>query len=346
MRDRILTLLIALLIPIGALAQRVPTPQAPTPSELDGIVHLEGRPAPPGVLVLLDYASSQETAPFGAGELGRTVTDSAGRFRFSIGEGGPGGRRQLFAVTAHFAGYKDSVQVIDLSSMPRGHMDLDMRRDTSKEAPSVPPGGPAAVVTVHRPTSTEAEEELAKGRQLLIEKHDPKASIEKFKKAVKIDPSFATSYLLLGTAYVQLQNWNDARSAFEKASQLEPGNAEAFFGMGFTLNQQKDFAGAQKPLQRSLQLNPSSAESHYEAGRGLWALGKWQEAEVYARKAVALNKAFAPAHVLMGNINLRRRDAKAALAEFEEYLRLDPQGPFAESVKAMVEKIRKAEAQQ
>src|SRR5262245_35356946 len=309
MRIRVLALLTVVCASLSIPAQRPPA-DSTVPGTIDGTVRLEGRPAPPGVLVLLDYASSEESAPFGAGELGRTVTESGGRFRFAqVSESGPGGRRKIFAITARYAGFKDAVQVIDLTAMPRGHADLNLARDRSKEAPSVPPGGPAAVVTVHRPTSTEAEEQLAKGRQLLVEKHDPQASLEKFKKALKIDPNYATGYLLLGTAYVQMQNWNDARAAFEKASQLEPENAEAFFGMGFTLNQQKDFAGAQKPLEHSLQLNPSSAETHYEAGRGLWALGKWQEAEVHARKAVALNKGFAPAHVLMGNINLRRRNA-------------------------------------
>jgi hypothetical protein len=47
----------------------------------------------------------------------------------------------------------------------------------------------------------------------------------------------------------------------------------------------------------------------------------------------------------MGNIHLRHRDAASALREFNEYLRLDPQGPFAEPVKEMVEKIHKATGQ-
>jgi tetratricopeptide (TPR) repeat protein len=141
---------------------------------------------------------------------------------------------------------------------------------------------------------------------------------------------------------MQLQEWGDAKSAFEKAVKLEPNNAAALLGIGAASNQQQDFSGAQKPLLRSLELNKDSAEAHYELGRSLWALGKWQDAEPHARKAIAIKKDFAPAHVLMGNIYLRHRDANAALTEFQDYLRLDPEGQHAEAVKEMVSKIQKA----
>jgi Flp pilus assembly protein TadD len=141
---------------------------------------------------------------------------------------------------------------------------------------------------------------------------------------------------------MQLQEWGDAKSAFEKATKLEPANASAYLGIGAAMNQEQDFTGAQKPLLRSLELNANSAEGHYELGRSLWAQGKWQEAEPHVHKAITISKDFAPSHVLMGNIYLRRRDANSAMSEFQEYLRLDPQGEHAEAVKQMVSKIQKA----
>ncbi len=76
--------------------------------------------------------------------------------------------------------------------------------------------------------------------------------------------------------------------------------------------------------------------------RSLWAQGKWQEAEPHVHKAIAISKDFAPSHVLMGNIYLRHRDANSAMSEFQEYLRLDPEGEHAEAVKQMISKIQKA----
>jgi hypothetical protein len=47
----------------------------------------------------------------------------------------------------------------------------------------------------------------------------------------------------------------------------------------------------------------------------------------------------APPHVLLGNIALRKQDTVGAVKEFQEYLKLDPNGPMAGGVKQMIEKI-------
>jgi hypothetical protein len=51
---------------------------------------------------------------------------------------------------------------------------------------------------------------------------------------------------------------------------------------------------------------------------------------------------FAPAHILMGNILLHKHDPAGALREYQEYLRLAPQGPMAEQTHEVVVKIEKA----
>jgi Flp pilus assembly protein TadD len=332
----------AFLLSIPALAQMG---QTTTGREIDGFIRSDAGPPPPGVTVFLDYAPSHDgPPPTASGELGRAMTDSSGRFHFHLAQAPSAGSTGLYAISAHCQGFKDTFQVVDLTLSPHITVTLELHRDTSKDMPSVPPGGPGDTLVVHR-ASSEVQAALKKGQQLLLEKHDPKGSIESFKKALKHDPANVPGYLLLGAAYVQTQQWADAQAAFEKAVKLEPNNPQALLGLGVALDGMQDFNGAQKPLQQSVQLAPNSAEAHYELGRSLWGLGKWQEAEPHATRAIAINKDFPPTHVLMGNIYLRRRDAGAALREFHEYLRLDPQGPFVEPVKGMVEKINKATGQ-
>jgi len=45
------------------------------------------------------------------------------------------------------------------------------------------------------------------------------------------------------------------------------------------------------------------------------------------------------AHLLKGNLLLRVARTADALVEFGEYLRLEPNGPFATETRALVEKI-------
>jgi lipoprotein NlpI len=91
-----------------------------------------------------------------------------------------------------------------------------------------------------------------------------------------------------------------------------------------------------------LQLEDASPEGHYELAKTYWSTGRWQDAEPHAQKAVALLPAMAPPHVLLGNIALRKGDVAGAYSQFQEYLRLDPQGPMAAGVRDLMGKIEQA----
>ncbi|MBZ5529945.1 MAG: tetratricopeptide repeat protein [Acidobacteriia bacterium] len=336
---------VTLLLGLAATAGAQLTPGSARERQIYGQIRIDGRAAPQGVLVLLDRARGRDaTYSNGTGELGTAMTDSRGKFFFDhVDQGQEFTDGARYVVTVRYPGYRVATQVLDLTATRTGYANLDLLRDTSKDAPNVPPGGPGATISAKQPATPKAQEEWAKGQELL-NKHDPRASIKNFKKVVELEPQYEMGYLLLGTAYLQTQEFGQAQSAFEKAAKINPRDPTAFLGLGNAMNQQHDFSGAVKPLQHSLEL-ANSAEAHYELGRSLWGLGKWQDAEPHAQKALEISKDFAPAHVLMGNILLRHRDAKAALAEFQEYLRLEPQGQFAAPVKEIVAKIEKGLAQ-
>jgi tetratricopeptide (TPR) repeat protein len=213
----------------------------------------------------------------------------------------------------------------------------------SAQSVEAPRPRPSPTPEVHKRRSIpEVDDAMAKGQDLLFKKHDARASVDEFKRAAKLDPWYGQAYLLLGLAQMQLQQWSDAQWAFEEATKVEPGNAKAYLGAGSALNEQKNYVEAQKALQHSLEIRPDSAEAHYELARSLWGLGKWQLAEPHVRQAIELNKDYAGPHALMGNIEIEREDPEAALAEFEEYLRLDPDGSLAPSVKEIIAQLKQA----
>jgi tetratricopeptide (TPR) repeat protein len=206
-----------------------------------------------------------------------------------------------------------------------------------------PSAAPTPTPEVHKRRSVpEVEDAMTRGQELLFKKHDAKGSIDEFKRATKLDPWYGQAYMLLGLAQMQLQQWSDAQWTFEEAAKVEPGNAKAYLGAGSALNEQKDYVAAQKALQRSLEIRPDSAEAHYELARSLWGQGKWQSAEPHVRQAIELNKDYAGPHALLGNIDIQHEDPEAALAEFQECLRLDPEGSLAPSVKEIIAQLKKA----
>jgi len=60
------------------------------------------------------------------------------------------------------------------------------------------------------------------------------------------------------------------------------------------------------------------------------------------KRSLELNPNLAPAHLLKGNLLLRVARPIDAWVEFDEYLRLEPNGAFANETRAVVDKIRKA----
>jgi tetratricopeptide (TPR) repeat protein len=320
--------------------------QPVAPRQITGQVRLGGQPAPAGVTVVLQIVAGQFTAPTHEPELVRTATDAKGRFVFNRLEAfGHSGGREFFAVSARSAGFGPVYQVVDLTLSPHEEVSLILQKEApqGEAAGAVPDAAPA--VSARRSANPQAQQALDRAQELLFRKHDPEGSVEEFKKALKIDPWYGPGYILLGLAYMQTQRWGDAQFAFTEATKVEPGNAQAFLGLGSALNEQKDYAGARKALEHSLELNPDSAEAHYELARAFGALGKWQEAEPHASRALEINPDYAGPHALMGNVYLEAQNLPFALAEFREYLRLDPQGSLAPEVKQIIPEIEKAIAQ-
>ncbi len=313
---------------VGWPQLRPPRPLART--QIRGQVrYADGAAAPQGVMVLLESERG--------GLVAQTQTDSQGKFTFTQIP------QERYIVKARHPGYREASERVDISLSPNAYVMMDLQPLPQREPPAVPQEGPGGFISVHLLAAPEnAQNELEKGQKLLMDSKDSRGSIFHFLKAIELYPSYAQAYLFLGMAHMDQNRHKDAQSALEKAIAFNDKLAGAHLALGACLNQQGNFAAAEKPLLRGLELNPEAAEGHYELGRVYWALGRWPEAEPHARKAAALQPKFAPVHALLGNIMLRKRDAPAALQEFKEYLRLDPNGPMAEPVREMVSKIEKA----
>ncbi len=271
------------------------------------------------------------------GLVAQTQTDSQGKFVFSQIE------QEVYLVKVRHPGFRETTERVDLTMVPTAFILIDLQplpRDAPPPGPAGPAGFPVTVEELAAPE--EAKKEFATGRKLLFEDKQPEQSIPHFQKAIKMHSSYASAYAFLGVAQMDLHKWQEAEAALGKAIGLNDKLAAAHLALGTCLNMRGNFKAAEKPLLRGLELNPETAEGHYELGKAYWALGRWQEAEPPAQKALALRPEFPAAHLLMGNILLRKREAAAALQEFKEYLRLEPNGPMAPPTREMVAKIERA----
>lgn len=284
----------------------------------------------PGVNVRLDASPG--------GFIDEQRTDSSGKVTFIPKA------LTTYVVIIHERGFKEVVKPVDLSLTPSAAVSVQLiplpGQPTELPTRNSEPGG---LVSAHELGVPEAaKREFDAGQKLLQESHNASKSIGHFRKAVQIDDHFSQAYVLLGLAYLQEKNLKDSQAALQKGVQLDPQSAAGFITLGACLNQQKDYPGAEKALTRGLELESESPEGQYELARTYWATRRWQAAEPHALKAESLQPKLPGVHVVLGNIYLQKRDNTAALKEFNEYLRLEPQGPMSEGVRTMIAKLEKA----
>jgi tetratricopeptide (TPR) repeat protein len=290
--------------------------------------YADGRPGPRGIHVRLESAEGGAEADLETVEGGKCV--------FRQGTSG------VFVVRIAEGEYKETSARVELIGNPMAYVILDLVPLKNKSEPevAVPPAGSPDSVSVSRLAIPEpAQREYDKGEAALKDKKADEGA-KHFQKAVKLYDNYPQAYRMLGEAYLEQQDWPKAEAALKKSIELEPKMAASYVDLGAIANQQHNYPAAEQALKKGLELSPDAPAGKYELAKTYLATGRWQDAEPLVRDTLKAEPDMASAHVLLANILLKKRDAPGALHEYEEYLRLEPNGTVAPQVRDMVAKIK------
>jgi len=270
---------------------------------------------------------------FQGGLVSQVRTDRSGKFEFSSI------RPQQYKVSASLTGYRVESKEVDLSSITNEYVIFTlMPEKTGKDTyPKVSPG---SVLDTRVPK--EAREEYEKGRAALLNDSDAKTGISRLEKAVKIYPDYLEAQLLLGTAYLDSKQLEKAESALKSAIRIDSRTPEALWALGELYRQKKNYPEAEKALVTGTALRDQAPQGHLALGRLYYQMGNLQKAGSEIGRTLQLNPKEAEAYVVAGDILLKAQKASEALEMYSEYLKLEPEGRWAEPVRNVVEKIKKA----
>jgi tetratricopeptide (TPR) repeat protein len=278
----------------------------------------------------------------GGGSISEAFTDRLGKFRFTNLP------PAQYSVRVRQSGFRDAQENVDMTTTKSGLVMLQLLRDAPKSTST------SAVGSIDANVPPAAQKEFDKGAAALADGGKEKIAFAArcFEKAVSIYPKFVEAHLKLGTVYMDLEQWDKAEKALLATIEVDARAFNALFALSEIYLRQNKIAEAEKVLVQGLAIQDQSYLGHLNLARVYWEKARaikdlaqakpaLEKSYEEVKRALLLNPELAGAHLLKGNLLLRVSRTADAVAEFNAYLRLEPNGPFAAETRALVEKINR-----
>ena len=263
-----------------------------------------------------------------------STTDESGNFVF---RGVPSGD---FIVVIDreqdFEPFSQNVSVIQPRGMPQQTYYLSIRLELKPRAAPKPRVLNAEFANVPKPALVHYDKADEQSR-----KNDHQGAIEELKLAIKEYPSFMLAFNALGVQYLNLNQLENADEAFQSALKITPDAFNALINRGITNFMMKRYGEAVPILRKALAKNDQSAVGHYFLGQALASLGLFEDAEKELRASLKLEQEkMKEAHRILAIIYASRGARKQAADELEAYLKLAPDTPDAEKLRATIRQLK------
>jgi Flp pilus assembly protein TadD len=142
--------------------------------------------------------------------------------------------------------------------------------------------GPAPVTL----TPKQMQEERAK---VLMAEKRYEAAIDAYQDLLKVEPKNALFMNMIGIAYLDLGNFEQAKKYFIRSSKADKKYPSAVNNLGMVYYHEKNFRGAIRQYQRAVAIDPNQAGGHSNLGFAYYNTNKFPEAAAEFQKALELD---------------------------------------------------------
>lgn len=313
-----------LLIIITVLAQGISDSSLPgTSTEITGQIRASDRRAQLSAIVI---RLEQQGAL-----VEQSTADGSGNFRFSRL------KRGSYTVVVKMAGFASVQQTVDLQTVSKAHVLLELIPEESNSTSS----SSVETSSIDARVPPDARKEYEKGKAAW-EGRKLNQALEHLDRAVAIYASYFDAQLLRGLSFRELEKWSEAEQALMAALAVRPETSLALVELGEVYRRTKRADEAEKLLRKAIIIDSNGWQGHFTLARVFWETGRYDDSRESVARTIALNPGYADAHLLAGNVAVRRNEPDQAIAEYETYLKLAPKGAFADQARQLITRLKEA----
>ena len=238
----------------------------------------------------------------------------------------------------------------ELDGLQSAQMDFNIFTINSRNPDNTPLAGRNnAISKLDLKAPGKAQREYDKGYRFLMKK-DAQSALDHLKIATQIYPSYVAAHNALGTAYLNLDQSEQARDEFSRAVALDDHLPNSFLNLGCANLALKDYAAAEEALRKASSIAPLDLQLKLALAYGEYVNRDYPavlatEREVHGQK----HQTATAVHFFAAGALEAQGDLTGAQHELETLLQEDPKSPsagqysqFLEDLKT--EKAKRAEA--
>lgn len=144
----------------------------------------------------------------------------------------------------------------------------------------------------------------------------------------------AKEWIDKGVAFMNAENYEDARRAFNHAVEIDPTNCWAYINKGWALNNLGDYYEALKEFNRASEIDLQNPWAYVNRGVSYNFLENYQQGLLDEEKALSLDATISWAYIYRGWAYLGFGKFKQALADLNKAAQMDPKNPYVYHMRA------------
>ena len=145
-----------------------------------------------------------------------------------------------------------------------------------------------------------------------------KKAIDCCEKAIQINPNYVELHYNLGNIFNELGEYKKAIGSYEKAIQINPNYASAYNNLANALSELREYKKAIGCYEKAIQINPNYASAYNNLANALNKSGEYKKAIDCCEKAIQINPNYASAHNNLGKIFRNLGKQHEAIKSFQK----------------------------